>query len=108
MSELEEILLFQIRALGLPEPKREYMFHKTRQWRWDFAWPEHKIAVEVQGGTWSGGAHARGQGLERDYRKINAGMLSGWRVFQSSSGMVKSGELVEMIGKCFETGDENA
>lgn len=98
-SELEEMLAFQIKAAGLPIPEREYRFHPTRRWPFDFAYPERKIAIEVQGGTWSGGAHGRGSGIERDYEKINAAQILGWTVLQFSTTMIKSGEALEAIEK---------
>ena len=72
MSTLETILKFHIDAAGLPEPVREFKFHPTRRWRFDFAWPDHKVAAEVEGGTWTGGRHTRGSGFEKDCHKYNA------------------------------------
>ena len=42
--------------LGL---EREYKFHKTRKWRFDFAYPDIQLAVEIDGGQWraGGGRH---------------------------------------------------
>lgn len=99
ISDLEEMLAFQIKAAGLPIPEREYRFHPTRRWPLDFAYPERKIGIEVQGGTWSGGAHGRGSGIERDYEKINAAQILGWTVLQFSTTMIKSGEALETIEK---------
>ena len=48
-SELEELLAFQMRAAGLPEPEREYRFHEKRRYRADFAWPDHRLLVEGEG-----------------------------------------------------------
>jgi hypothetical protein len=101
-SDLEERLLFQIRAVGLPEPEREYMFALEamgRRWRFDFAYPEQMVGIEVQGGIWSRGAHARGTGLERDYEKLNSAQLLGWTVFQFSRKTIESGKAVNIIEK---------
>ncbi|MDW3057363.1 hypothetical protein R8N49_14530, partial [Vibrio sp. 1978] len=62
MSALEKTLLFQIKTMGLALPEKEYRFHETRRWRFDFAYPEQQLAVEVEGGTWTGGRHTRGSG----------------------------------------------
>jgi very-short-patch-repair endonuclease len=71
-------------AYGLPEPVAEYTFHPIRRFRWDFCWPEHKVAVEVQGGLWARGqakaAHAMPIGILRDYEKNNLGQEHGWSV----------------------------
>ena len=44
----EETLALQLRTTQLPEPVREHPFC-ARLWRFDFAWPDYKIAVEVEG-----------------------------------------------------------
>jgi hypothetical protein len=44
-----------LKAAGIPDPEREYRFDAKRRWRFDFCWPEQRLASEVEGGTWSGG-----------------------------------------------------
>lgn len=97
MSLLEDALAFQIRALRLPEPVREYRFHTARRWRADFAWPELGLLVEVEGGTWAGGRHTRGDGFEKDAEKYNAAALDGWTVLRFTSHMIKSGKAIQII-----------
>jgi very-short-patch-repair endonuclease len=101
-SNLEELLLLLIRTEGLPEPEREYRFHPVRRWRFDFSYPERKIGIEVQGGTYIRGAHSRGTGLERDYEKYNQAQVLGWDVYQFSRKMIESGEAIETIRKALE------
>ena len=48
-SQLEATFAQQILALGLPEPEREYQFDEARKWKFDFAWPEKRVAVEIDG-----------------------------------------------------------
>jgi len=62
----------------------EYKFHPKRRWRFDFAFPLIKIAVEIEGGVWSGGRHTRGAGFIKDMEKYNAAVLLGWRVLRYS------------------------
>ena len=38
MSQLEEMFVFQLKAVGMPDPVREYKFHPDRRWRLDFYW----------------------------------------------------------------------
>ncbi len=99
MSKLEQKLLFQIRAMGLPEPEREYRAIKGRMFRFDFAWLEQRLLVEVNGGNWVRGRHARPLGLKNDYEKLNLAMLAGWRVMQFDGTMIKNGEALDMIAK---------
>ena len=77
------------RTLKMPEPQREYKFHPTRRWRFDFAWPEKKVAVEIEGGVYIDGRHTRGKGYERDLEKYNAAVTDGWKVFRFTLGMLK-------------------
>jgi len=104
MSHLEETLLWQIKAAGLPMPEREYRAVKGRMFRFDFAWtePHHRLLVEVNGGTYTKGAHSTGQGIARDYEKANLAVLQGWRVLSFDGKSVKSGEAVETIRKALE------
>lgn len=63
-----------------PAPEQQFKFHPTRLWRFDFAFPKYKIAVEINGGTFSHGRHTRGSSLHDEYDKLNAAVLLGWRV----------------------------
>jgi len=95
--KLEDRLAAAIAQAGLPTPIREHRFHKFRLWRFDFAWPEVLLAVEVEGGIYSGGRHTRGAGFERDLEKYNAATLAGWRVLRLSGGMIRSGYALRAI-----------
>jgi hypothetical protein len=92
-------LLFQVKAVGLPEPKVEWQFLQTRRFRFDLAWPYivAPLGVEVDGGTWNGGRHVRGKGYESDCEKLALAMLHGWRVIKATSGQVKSGQAIGWI-----------
>lgn len=90
-------LVFQIKASGLPEPQREVRFHPTRRWRFDLAWPDIMLAVEVDGGVHINGRHNRGKGYENDLEKFGAAMELGWSVYRCSSGMVSRGKAIATI-----------
>lgn len=53
-----------------------------RDWRFDVAIPEYKIAIEFEGGTWAGGRHVRGLGMISDMDKYNVATVHGWRVLR--------------------------
>ena len=103
MSALEELLEKHIRLTGLPSPTREYRFHPLRRWRFDFAWPRYKVAVEVDGGIYSRGRLVRGSGFERDAEKRNAAVMAGWRVLHFTPRLVKSGAAVLAIESLMRT-----
>lgn len=90
-------------AGGLPEPVREYRFHPTRRWRFDFCWPEQKVALEVDGGVWTGGRHVRGAGFIRDMDKANAAQLDGWRLIRCTPKDLRSPELALALGQLLNT-----
>ena len=117
-SDLEKYLETQLKQIGL-SMEREYSFAKSigRRWRFDFADPERKIAIEIQGGVYgkrvicnhcgmpvtnengkpiiaAGGAHSRGKGQERDFEKNNHAILLGWKVFYFSGQQIKSDEAI--------------
>lgn len=100
-SEAEEMLALQFRALRI-EVEREYRFHNTRRWRFDFALPGPKLAIEIEGGLYNGGRHTRGKGYEQDLEKYQAAMLDGWTVYRCSPGMVKTGDAVRTVQKLLE------
>jgi hypothetical protein len=97
MSKLEETLLLHIKAMKLPMPVVEYKFHDTRRWRFDFAWPDSKLAVEVEGGTWGKSRHTTGKGFEADCLKYDEAMRLGWNIYRCSGDMVKNGRAIETI-----------
>lgn len=62
----------------LPEPVREHRFHPTRKWRFDFGFPDLKIAVELHGGG-NRGRHNTVAGMAKDLEKYNTATVAGWR-----------------------------
>lgn len=85
---------------GIPKPVAEYRFgamysggpgkglrERLRasglsDWRFDWAWVDHRVALEVEGGVFSGGRHTRGSGFVGDMSKYNAAGTLGWIVLR--------------------------
>jgi len=67
-----------------PDPVAQHVFHQTRKWRFDFAWPDLMVAVEIHGGIFqkSPSGHRSISGMVKDMEKINAAQLGGWIVIQ--------------------------
>jgi very-short-patch-repair endonuclease len=103
--KLEDKLARKLAEAGLPEPVRQYPFAKAigRRWRFDFCWPERRLAVEVDGGIYSGGRHVRGKGYEADCEKLNSAALQGWMALRVTAHMVSDGRAVRTIKQAFET-----
>jgi very-short-patch-repair endonuclease len=65
---------------NFPDAVAEHRFHPVRLWRFDFAIPSARIAIEVNGAIWTAGRHSRGSGLVKEYEKVRAAAILGWRV----------------------------
>lgn len=109
MSNLEDRFLELCASLALPMPEREARFGamiaggegkgvrerlralNLKDWRFDFLWRDARVAVEIEGGTHSGGRHVTGTGYAEDCRKYNAAALAGFMVLRFTSEMLRGG-----------------
>ena len=103
MSALEDKFESQLKALKLTNYKREFVFHPIRKWRFDFWFPEKKLAVELHGAIYTQGRHSRGAGIEGDMEKINTAQEMGYSVLCFSAGMVKTGEAVTQVERMLKS-----
>lgn len=101
-SELESRFLATIQMYQLPMPEREVGLIPGRRFRTDMYWPQFKLAVELDGGTWINGRHSRGTGYENDARKQNLLVLQGIRVLRFTSAMVDSWEAARTVKAILE------
>ena len=93
LSPGEEAFALHCRAEDL-KVEREYRFHPTRKWRFDFAFPSEKLAIEIEGGMATYGAHQRPKGFAEDCEKYNAAVKLGWRVLRYTTRMVTDGTAI--------------
>lgn len=84
------------KELGV-ECVKELQFYKSRKWRFDYALPKYKIALEVEGGVWTRGRHTRPQGFLGDMNKYNTATLCGWRVFRTTPGKLLSSDTLLLL-----------
>lgn len=105
-TKLEDALRFALKIERLPPPVLQFQFCETRKWRTDFAWPEEKILLEVEGGIWRknhlgqwAGAHSFPANILRDIEKQNAAALMGYSYLRVTKDMIKDGTAVELIKK---------
>ncbi len=87
---------------NIPEPVEEYKFCEDRRWRFDYAWPKYHIALECEGGLWSGGRHNRPIGYQKDMEKYNNAAFNGWVVFRFTPQQFKSGEAGDFLEDYFK------
>jgi very-short-patch-repair endonuclease len=96
LSKGEEAFALHCRVDGL-NPIREHAFHPSRKWQLDFFFPERKIGVEIEGGTWQLGRHQRPGGFKADCEKYNAAALMGITILRYTTDMVLSGEAINQV-----------
>lgn len=97
-SENRKILFNQvIGSFGIPVATTEHQFHPIRKWRFDYCWPDHKIALEVEGGVFTGGRHTSGAGFSEDMIKYNAAVILGWRVIRTTPTNLLKVDTINMI-----------
>ena len=74
---------------------------RPRAWRFDFAFPHARVAVEIEGlvVTWAAdgtqrvtGRHVTPAGMSEDSRKYATAAMLGWCVIRFPQAMIKSGE----------------
>ena len=99
MSSPSSLFELHIRAEKLPSPDKEYRFHPVRKFRFDFCWPEKLVAVEIDGATWTGGRHTRGNGYENDCYKMALAISLGWSVYRFTTGMVEDGTAIRFVAE---------
>lgn len=85
------------KALGLPLSVPEYRFAPPRRWRFDYAWVDEKVALEVQGGLFVAGRHSRGAALLKEHEKLNTAAAMGWRVIYCTPKQFRDGEALTWV-----------
>lgn len=91
-----KIVLQWFKTFGF-EVVPEYRFDPKRKWRFDFAFPFEKVALEVEGGVWTGGRHTRGSGFVKDMEKYNRAAVLGWRVLRCVPDDLCTMDTIEMV-----------
>lgn len=71
---------FYLMAVG----EAEYRFHTDRKWRFDYAWPAAKIAIEIDGGQWQ----VTGRDISREAERNNEAQIAGWCVLHMTSEQI--------------------
>jgi very-short-patch-repair endonuclease len=96
LSPGEEAFALHCRVEGLA-PQREWPVCSGRRWRYDFAFPDRKLAIEIEGGIFTQGGHTRGKGYERNLEKYNMAAFLGWTVLRYSTDMVLAGTAIHDV-----------
>ena len=110
-----DLLQLHCKALKLPIPETEYRFAPPRRWRADYFFANAvsnigtssvikymPLAVEIEGGAFSGGRHTRGAGFLADMSKYNHMSIMGISLLRFTPTQVEKGEAALMVKKWFE------
>jgi len=99
-SRLELALALQLDAEGM-RYQREFGFC-DRRWRIDFAFPEERLAVEVQGAV-----HRIKTRFKSDIAKVQRLTLMGWHYLPIGSDDIRSGRAVDLIRRALTAGEHH-
>lgn len=61
---------------------KEYKFHPSRKWRFDWAIPSLKLGIEYEGIMSEKSRHTTVTGMSNDCEKYNAAQSLGWKVLR--------------------------
>ena len=93
------------RKVALPgdrKPKWQWVkIEKRRQWKFDFACVELKLAIEVNGASFAAGRHNRGVGAARDNVKLSEAAIDGWTVVIADGNAIRDGVALDLIRLAF-------
>ncbi len=82
---------------GFPPPTPEHVFVLHRGWKFDYAWVESKVALELEGGTFMQGRHSSGPGMRADMWKYNEAAIRGWLVLRCETGKARSARTLGVL-----------
>ena len=104
-SELESRALLALADAGLPAPVQQHRvrLQDGRRVRIDLAYPELRLAIELDG--WE--HHGRRVAFDRDRERANLLVLLGWRVFRFTS-TTSDATLVDTVRQAIESASARA
>lgn len=106
--EIKQRFMLSLLARKVTLPEQEHVFHPERQWRFDMAWAEAMLAVEIEGGVFSAyngqrSRHTEGAGYAEDCEKYNAAAELGWTVLRMTDRQVDSGDGAALVERMLIT-----
>jgi very-short-patch-repair endonuclease len=96
-SRLEVQAKAQLDQAGLDGYEQQYKFATGRGYRFDFAFVDAKVAVEIDGGTWTGKGHAGGKGYRHDRERDNFAQITGWVVLRYTAEMLNDNAMIAQV-----------
>lgn len=108
-EEKQRAFIAWVVAAGLPKPEPEHRFHPTRKWRFDWAWPDQKVALEVEGGFYGKGepcptcgqrevaGHTSIERLKSDMEKYSEAAAHGWRIVRCTPEQLHDASTLDLL-----------
>lgn len=85
----------------------EFRFHPTRKWRFDYAIPSARVAIEIDGGLFlNRGRHSGGVGQLNDFEKFNEASTYGWRILHFTPEQRYTAATLDVIRRTVEWNNE--
>lgn len=78
----------QLKVNGF-ELVEEYKFLTKRKFRFDYAIPKYKVAIEQEGGVYISGRHTRGSGYVKDMEKYNLASINNWLLLRYTPKQIR-------------------
>lgn len=97
-SKLEEkfLVLFTEAAPEITI-ERQAKVIQGRKFAYDFCLPKQRVLIEIQGGTFSGGRHTRGNGYSADCEKLRLATFDNWRILWYDSKSINTEEIERLV-----------
>jgi very-short-patch-repair endonuclease len=112
-KQVAELFARQCEQRALPAFEREFVFANSigRRWRFDFAWPQYRLALEIEGlvvmriggQLICKGRHASIGGFKDDCEKYAWATVLGWRVMRFETSQVKDKTAIDMAVRALAT-----
>jgi hypothetical protein len=94
-------------AWNIPQPVAEFRFAAPRRFKFDWAWPDRLIAVEIEGIVYPtvrgehrlGGRHVSVAGFTRDIEKYALAFTLGWTVLRVLPKHIQAGMAAKWVSE---------
>ena len=84
----------------------EHKFHDTRKWRIDLFIPDLKVAIELEGGVYTGGRHTRPEGFLNDIEKYNNITILGLKLLRYAHVKHLYSDILKDLKELIDNGKE--
>lgn len=96
-------LVYAIGTEAAQTVTEEERFMHSRDWKFDYALPDIKVAIEYQGGLFmKKGGHSNIAGQTRDWEKFNEAQIRGWLVICVNPKTIEDGTFEKQLRRAIK------